>query len=159
MEVKILREQVNIPNTEINFQQIFNTIKDTMASLGYDVDDSSYKYQRKGDVIKQVQSLIEGGKIVDDYTMFVIQVEITIDNAKIIKKNGKTFLKGKNGKIVFLSKLNLDYDGKFAKDPILHFLKKIYEKYIYKTTRNKYEGLVTKDLYVVKNSIIELLDI
>ncbi len=159
MEVKVLREQVNIPNTEINFQQLFNTIKDSLAALGYDVDDSSYKYQRKGDLIKQIQSLIEGDKIVDDYTMFIIQVEITIDNAKMIQKGDKTFLKGKNGKIVFLSKLNLDYDGKFAKDPILHFLKKIYEKYIYKTTRNKYEGMVAKDLYVVKNSIIKLLDI
>ena len=126
---KVSKNQLNVSELKTDAKELMETIKSLLGDLNYDVDDPKYKFQGKGDDIKQVQFRVFGSKNIDHYTQFWITVEVTVDEGKRIKQGRKSIITGQ-GKVIFLSELLLDYDDKWVKDPFLHFLKGIYEKYI-----------------------------
>lgn len=151
---KVSRNQLNVADFKANPSDLMDSIKGLLGDLNYDVDDPKYKYQGKPELIKQVQFRISGEKNVDHYTKFIIEVEITVDNAKKLKNN---IIRG-SGKVILISRLLLDYDDKWVKDPFLHFLKGIYEKYWYKDTRKNFEVKIMSEMFSIRDEIKEMVN-
>ena len=85
--VKISRNQLNINNFKADMKNLFESIKDLLASFDYDAGDSKYKYHGKPEEIKEVQFNIVGEKNVDNYVQFLIEVEVNVVKAKpVIEK-------------------------------------------------------------------------
>ncbi|PIU61262.1 hypothetical protein COX58_00010 [archaeon CG_4_10_14_0_2_um_filter_Archaea_38_6] len=156
--MRVSRNQLNIASMKVNVKKLMSTIKSLLEGFNYDASDTSYKYQGEGDKVDMVQFLVVGSKNVDAYTKFVISVEATVENAKRLIEKDKTFVKGR-GKIIFKSELILDYDEKWSKDPVLHFFKGIYEKYVYKDTRKDYETKISSEMFEVRDEVKKLAEV
>ena len=152
----VSRNQLNLQSVEVDAKELLNTIKSLMEDYNYDVDDTKYKYKGKDPKLDFVQMLVVGEKKVDNYTKFVISVEAIIEDGTVIKKKRGKVLKGR-AKIIFKSELILDYDNKWSKDPILHFLKGIYEKYIYKPVRKDYEVKIAYEMFNIRDDVKKLV--
>ncbi|MBN1923630.1 MAG: hypothetical protein JW791_02625 [Nanoarchaeota archaeon] len=149
---KVARSQLNISNLKVDMKGLVEAVKSSLEALNYDVDDPKYKYHGKPEEINEVQSNVVGEKKVDNYTMFKIEVEINIRSAKPFIEKGKKLITGE-GKIILRSDLIFDYDNKWSKDPILHFLKGVYEKYIYRQTIKNFEVDVSNEMFGVRDEI------
>lgn len=154
---KVSKNQLNVKKFKADAKELMDSIKDLLGQLNYDVDDTKYKFQGKTEEIKQVQFRVSADKNVDHYTKFIIEVEVTVDDAKRIKEGKKTLITG-DGKIIFMCKLLLDYDDKWVKDPFLHFLKGIYEKYWYKDTRKNYEVLISREMFSIRDEVKKIVN-
>jgi hypothetical protein len=154
---KVSKNQLNVKGFKADAKTLMEAIKGLLGDLNYDADDPKYKYQGKGAEIKQVQFRVSGDKNVDHYTKYIIEVEVTVDDGKVTKTDRKTIVEG-TGKIILKSELLLDYDDKWVKDPFLHFLKGIYEKYWYFNTRKDHEVKVAQEMFSIRDDIKKLVN-
>jgi len=157
MSETITTNRLFIDNFKFNASDLKNGIIDILSDFDYESGDTSYKFQGVLENIKMANFIIKGTKYVDHYTEFIITVEINIESAKTIKEKGKNFVTGK-GLLVIKSELNYDYDKIWIENPILHFLKKIYEKYFYKSTIDSYIGKIGDETVDIKEKIKELVN-
>jgi hypothetical protein len=86
-----------------------------------------------------------------------VEIELTTDKAKILK-DGATKILGES-KLVFQSTAITDYDERWKGNPWLFFLKKIYDKYFYNNKLIQLEDKAEEELYIVIDSVKELLKV
>jgi hypothetical protein len=150
----IVRTQINIPNSNIVAKDLINFILNKLSEMDYDAIVNAYKYQKgkQPSEVTQVQFKITAKKFIDDYTVFLVDVEFTTDNLKLTNKNGKKTISG-NSKIVFTSKTDTDYDQRWRSNPFLFFLRKIYEKYIYNMKYVELQDKAEEELFDLQKSV------
>lgn len=155
-KIKISRSQLNPTQLLINTNELSKKINGLLEEINYDVDDEAYKFKGDPKKIDEVQFLIVGIKNIDNYTQFEMKVDVYISNAKMVKvekgRKTKNMIQGK-GKITILSTLIFDYDDKWSKDPILHFLQKIYERYLYVGTKKALVAKIAKEMYSIEGEM------
>lgn len=150
----IVRVQVNVPKLSVKAKELVNFIMNELSTVDYDTSLKSYKYQ-KGKTpqdIFQVQFVIISEKMIDDYIKFLITVEFTTDNAKLIKEDKTPILVGKS-KLVFLAQIETDYDKRWSTNKYLHFLKKIFEKYVYNKRIDELSDKLEDEVFDLINSV------
>lgn len=150
----VTRNQLNIKELRAEPRQLLNTVKNLLEGWDYDADDTKYKYKGSDESVEQVQFIIHAEKDVDYYTRFIITIEVTIEDAVLKKFKKGNVIKGE-GKVILKSELLFDYDDTWSKDPILHFLKNVYEKYVYFNTMKEHETKIAKEMFNLRDTIKE----
>ncbi len=155
----VVRVQINIPKLLMSPKNLVNFILSKLGEMDYTPFLSDYKYQKgkTPEEITQVQFKIKASKEIDDYTKFLVEIELTTDKAKILK-DGSTKISGES-KLVFQSTALTDYDERWKGNPWLFFLKKIYDKYFYNNKLIQLEDKAEEELYIVIDSVKELLKV
>jgi len=150
----VVRVQVNVPKLTVNPKELVNFIFERLKEMDYVPILKSYKYQKgkQPGEITQVQFMIYADKPIDDYTQFQVNCEFTTDNAKVSSAEGKTIMSGES-KLVFTSKAKTDYEDRWKNSPYLHFLKKLYEKYIYNTLLVEFEDKAEAEVFDLVESV------
>ncbi|MFA5333230.1 MAG: hypothetical protein WC376_01915 [Candidatus Nanoarchaeia archaeon] len=150
----IVRTQVNIPNLTVSAKELINFILERLEEMDYEALVKAYKFQKgktPGELV-QVQFIVTAKKFIDDYTVFLVDVEFTADNIKVSNPNGKKTLSGES-KLVFTSKVDTDYDKRWRSNPFLFFLRKIYEKYVYYSRLIDLEDKAEDELFDLMDSV------
>jgi hypothetical protein len=150
----VIRVQVNIPKLIVSAKELVNFMLEKLDEMDYDAIVKSYKYQKgkqPGEIF-QVQFKLSAEKLIDDYTKFVVEIEFTANNANLSNVNGKKIISG-DSKLVFTSKAETDYDKRWKSNPLLFFLKKIYEKYIYNMKIIQLEDKAEEEIFDLIESV------
>ncbi|MDD2678340.1 MAG: hypothetical protein PHG04_00635 [Candidatus Nanoarchaeia archaeon] len=150
----VVRVQVNVSELIISAKELVDFILKNLKEMDYTAKLKSYKYQmgKNPGEITQVQFMIFADKPVDDYTSFIVNCEFTTDNAKIEKKGKKSIISGES-KLIFTSFAKTDYEDRWKNNSFLHFLRKIYEKYIYNDRLINFEDIAEKELFDLVESV------
>ncbi|MDD5417832.1 MAG: hypothetical protein PHW96_03010 [Candidatus Nanoarchaeia archaeon] len=146
-------EEDSITRTRMNYKgyfklrEFYNFLYDVCTSLGYDVIELE---------CKQASDSFEfewrNEKSVDDFTMFVIKIKTRITDLKE-ENNGKEKLNKGNVELTIQAVLRTDYNAKWEINPMLKFMKGIYERYIYKPTYDHWVEKVKEEMNEALNEI------
>ncbi|VVB75847.1 Uncharacterised protein [Candidatus Tiddalikarchaeum anstoanum] len=159
----ITRIQLNPKPFLVNIKELADKIHELMQNLNYDTDEESHKFEQGAtpEEVKDLEIRISGYKAIDNYSKFKIETSIVMVRGKKekIKVGNKTkdVFRG-DGKITILPVLILDYDNKWEKDPYLHFLKNIYERFLYFSTRKALAAKLFAEATSVKDDIKDFLN-
>lgn len=152
------RTQLNPKSLSFNVKDLVVSIFGWLEAFNYDVDEGSHKYEvgTTPEEVKDLDIRLGASKSIDNYTKFRIEIAIQAFRAK--REKGRLgsrtaeFLKGE-GKITILSKLIFDYDNRWAKSPILHYLRGIYERYFYLQTKKGYISKILGEVASIESDI------
>ena len=146
-EESIARTRMNY-NGNFSLKDYYNFLYDVCSSLGYDVIEKE---------CKQSSSSFEfewsNEKKVDDFTMFVIKIKTRATDLKKGVKVENDIMD--QGKIEFTIQavLKTDYEAKWEMNPMLKFIKGIYERYIYRPTYETWAGKIKEEMNDVLNEV------
>jgi len=147
-------EDDSISRIRINYtgyfslRDYYNYLYDICSSLGYDVIELE---------CKQSSDTFEfewrNEKKVDDFTMFVIKIKTRVTNWKKNQVVGKEKFDKGDVEITIQSVLRTDYQAKWEINPMLKFVKGVYERYIYKPTYDHWIEKIKEEMSDIVNEI------
>jgi len=138
-----------------DYKAFYDHFYGVIASNGYIVLDESYEQKFKGPVQK-VEVTWEFFKEVDDYTKFLINVEVIIKNfTEVIVKKGDKEVKVNEGDVYVLihGRMETDWQNLWEKNSFLEKLRDFYERYFFKKTKDDYIVEVYKDVFLFENEV------
>jgi len=144
-----------------DLDEFYKFLHDLLDSLGYSIEERKYK-QKDVPGGKEVEISWECTKKVDDYTMFRINIDITIKSLVDVQvQRGDIRVPAHKGDMEFKLKgwIITDYEDKWEKSPILKFLKGIYDRYLYKPTFENLQKKVWEESYTVENEVKAFLNL
>jgi hypothetical protein len=103
---------------------------------------SEEEYLEKFTGVKEVQIKWKARKKISDYYRYIFDVKwhILVMTDEVVEENGKKIKTNKGDlKIVFEASLEKDWENSWDKHPFWKFMRGVYDRYIIRTTTDKYE--------------------
>jgi hypothetical protein len=154
-----MAEEILVTKARVGYSGIFSMddfyrlMYDLFSGLGYDVEEAKYTTKKKpdGDVIA-----IEWNnfKKVDDYSQFKIWMKISISELEKVQVQIGGIPSTKNkGNVEMELKVMIitDYENRWEINPMLKFLKGIYDVYFYKSTFDTWKQKAATDMHTIEN--------
>jgi len=134
----------------------YKLLYDILAvTLKYTVEEEKYKEKvDSGGKLLEIRWRAE--KKVDDYTLFIIEVNIFITGLTpvTVERDGVETKANKGDiEVTFKCKLQTDYEGRWESSPILKFLKGVYDTYLYRSTFENWKKKIYEEMYTAQNEI------
>lgn len=156
-----MAEVVTITQSRIKFVGVFDMgdyyrlLYDIFKSMNYSVVEQKYTHKTSpaGDKIELEWNCF---KKVDDYAQFLIFARTTVnDLQKVQVKVDDTVATKHKGdvELELICKIITDYENRWETNPILKFLKGIYDVYFYKSTFDTWVTKITSEMHTVENEI------
>ncbi len=152
-------EKIQVAKTMIKPRGIFDMgdyykfLYNLIQSLGYAIgeDDYSQKELPAGKDIEFHWTCIMN---VDDYTQFELKIECKVrglQEVQVVRENIKE--KKNKGEVELTVKGNIitDYNDRWEKQPLLKFLKKFYDNYLYRSTWESYYAKLNENVFLIEN--------
>ncbi len=111
---------------------------------------------------RQIVFQIEPWKKVNDYCKEVMKITFTFTNLKdvvVVKDKHRVKLQQGKIKVKFMGYLETDWEHKWEGNPVLFFMRAVFDQFIYKVSTDKYQALVAEDtmhLYSILKSYLNL---
>lgn len=133
----------------------YKLLFDLLRGLGYDVEEHKYSHKTSptGDALAIEWVAL---KKVDDYSAFKIWAKTGVTNLEKVQVQigGRPFTKNKGSCSLELKCMVLtDYENRWEINPLLKFLKGLYDVYFYKSTFDTWKGKVILDMHTVENEM------
>lgn len=147
---------VNVEEVIFDYKEFYRLLNKTISEKGYAIEEKSYSY------IPGIPG--ERGKLsffwlclkdVDDYSRYRVEVDASFDIEQItVLKNNKKIDTGKGtGKVIVRATLVTDYDSKWEENPIINFLKVLFENWFERSSMLKYLNDIKTEMYEIENEI------
>ena len=154
-------EEIAIAKARTKFSGIFSIkdyyrlLYDIFRSLGYDVEEQKYKHAVKpeGD---EIELEWQCWKKVDDYARLRIfaktlvvglqKVQVQVEGAQTTKEKGSCELELK-------CFVQTDFENRWEVNPMLKFMKGVYDTYIYRPTFATWRDKVAGEMHTVENEM------
>jgi len=99
-----------------------------------------------------------GKRVITDYIMYVIEINLNIDNVIDVKGKKGMLCQG-DFNFVFSGYLFKDYEDTWAKNAVLKFVREAHDKYITGGKMQKYEKELLKDIEDLRTEVKAFLNI
>ena len=154
-------EEITVTKARTKFKGLFDfgdyyrLLYDIFRSMGYNVVEQKYKHKNipTGDEIEIEWNCY---KKVDDYSLFRIfaktlivgmeKVQVTVDGVQTKKEQADCELELK-------CFVQTDYENRWETNPMMKFLKGVYDTYFYRATLETWKERVATDMHTVENEI------
>jgi hypothetical protein len=156
-----MAEEMMVSKAKASYTGIFSIddyyklLFDLFRGLGYDVEENKYSHKTSptGDEMAIEWNAV---KKVDDYSQFKIwaktevkdleKVQVQIGGSPSVKNKGMCSLELK-------AHIITDYENRWEINPVLKFMKGIYDVYFYKSTFDTWKTKVVLDMHTIENEI------
>ena len=156
-----MAEEMMVSKAKASFTGIFSMddyyrlLFDLFRGLGYDVEENKYSHKTSptGDELAIEWNAV---KKVDDYSQFKIWAKTEVrDLEKVqVQVGGRPYTKNKGFcSIEMKAHIVTDYENRWEINPMLKFLKGIYDVYFYKSTLDTWKTKVILDMHTVENEV------
>lgn len=111
---------------------------------------------------RQIEIELEPWKKINDYAKEVIKMNLLITNVKdvvVVKDNHKVKLQHAKLSVKFTSYLETDWESKWEANPVMFFIRTIFDQFVYKINTERFHVLVAADtqhLYTLLKSYLNL---
>ena len=143
-----------------DFNELYKVMKDWFNLHKYEFYEVEYHDVLKTDE-KDIRCKWVAERKVDEYTKFAIEIEIKLDNHKLVevKKSGKKAkLSSCSLKVIITSYLKQDYQEKWE-GPVKKFVRGLHDKFISKEKYSRYEDDLKEETYNIFNEIKAYLNL
>ena len=139
----VVRELKISQGAQFNMIELYKTLKTWFEINRYSFFEKSYEDITKKQ-IKSVKITWEGQKEVDDYTRYVIEIKLKLDNYEIVQTQKEKLVDGKIT-LSFESFIESDYEKKWEDKPIWKFIRSVSDKYFTAQKKVRFEKEVEED--------------
>jgi hypothetical protein len=145
---KLLEQKVKY-NGIFDFKEIYQFLHRWFIEEGYDVEERKYVEEVQGGDEKKVEIKWLATKKISDYFKYEIKADYRIlgmkkveveQDGKRIKTNSGTF------EIKYQGVLHKDYENTWENNPMMKFLRGVYDKFIVEGTISKYEEKLIQEV-------------
>lgn len=140
---------------------LLRTIENFIWERGFDKRQEK-DFEQNTERGKFIEWQIAPWKTITDYTRYIIKVRVLgYDIGKTdVVKNGKK-IKVDNGRIIIVIDGFVEYDveSRWEQKPILHFLRTIYDKFIFKVYTERFEQRLIHDINHLHDHIEKFLNL
>ena len=138
-----------------DFSAYYRLLYDLFRSMGYDVEEQKYtnKTKPEGDEVEIEWNCY---KKVDDYSLFRIfaktlvlglqKKQVVVEGVQTTKNYGTIELEIK-------CFIQTDYENRWETNPMMKFLKGVYDTYFYRSTLETWKQKVITDMHTVENEV------
>ncbi len=143
-----------------DLKELYKLMKGWFNLHKFDFYEKEYFDVLKTDA-KDIKLKWEVERKIDDYTKFVIETDIKINDHRIVevKKGDKKAKLSSGGLIIkFTSYLRQDYQEKWE-GPVKKFVRGLYDKFIYKERYERYEEEIKEETYNIFNEVKAYLNL
>jgi hypothetical protein len=146
---------VSVENAIFEYKALYKLLQKIFADKGYFIEEKVYSYvpsENRGKLSFFWFCL----KDIDDYSRYRIEVDASfnIENITVLKNNQKSESSQGDGKILLRATLITDYDSRWEEgNPILNFLKVIFENVFERSSVVKYLNDLKSELFEIENEI------
>ncbi|MBN1923631.1 MAG: hypothetical protein JW791_02630 [Nanoarchaeota archaeon] len=149
------KTSIELNNVIFNYADFYRFMKKTLEERGYFIEEKKYSHAPTGDK-SYVDFYWKCLKNIDDYSRFIIEVDTKFSNVEpitvLVNKVKQTKDKG-DGSIKLRASLSTDYDTKWEENPIINFVKTIFENIFEKSSVNQYKKDLKNELYELENEV------
>ena len=160
-------QKLVIDQLKLNYEGLFDlnglyrTITAHFYEKGYDMREDK-NYEQVLPTGKDIEIELRPWKKTTEYFKNIIKVRMKFLNVKNVEveKEGHT-IKINQGKIMMIldGYLVSDYENKWERDPLLYFIRTIYDKYIFKRYFAQAEKWLVNDVYQLHGKIQKYLNL
>ena len=141
--------------------ELYKFIDEWCRDKGYDKAElkNTEEVKQTG---KNIELDIEPYKKLSDYAKSIIHVRIIMSDIKeveIEKNNVKITMNQGNIQMIFDGWLETDYEGEWEGNPVYFFMRKVFEKYVFKPFGSGFEKYVASDLNHLHSNIKSFLNL
>lgn len=152
-------EQISSEKTKFkgyfDTSNFYDTLFDLFISLGYDVDEDSYR--QKDSQSGEIELHWSCKKRVDKYTMFVLKADTLIvawaRKQNVVRGNTSMTLDFGDFELILSATLIRDYEGTWEKNPLIGSLLDIYDKFIYRVKYLEWQRRIKDELRSVMDDM------
>lgn len=147
-------------NGVFNLNEFYRIQDKFFREKGFD----KYEKRNEEQVLKnhrQMMVEMEPWKKINDYAKEVMKINLTMTNVKdvvVVKDNHKVTLQQGKISMKFVGYLETDWESKWEGNPVLLFIRTIFDQFIYKAQMDKYQQLVAADVQHLYNMLQSYLN-
>ncbi len=145
----------------VNITEFYRMLDSWFKQHGYEKYEKNVSEQVFKNT-KQTEVIWEPWKKINDYAKIVIKMTILMTNIKevVIKKDNKR-VKTQQAKVLitFMGHLETDWEHKWEGNPVLYFLRAVFDQFVYKIHTDKYYSLVAEEtdkMYAMMKAYLNL---
>ena len=132
----------------LNLNNLFRMIENFIWERGFDKKQDK-DFEQNTERGKSVEWQISPWKWITDYTRYIIKVRVIgydLVKADAVNEGKKT--KIDSGRVIIVIDGFVEYDlqDKWEQKPILHFLRTIYDNFIFKAYTERFEHMLVNDI-------------
>ena len=132
----------------LNVNSLLRMVENFIFERGFDKKHEK-DFEQNTSNGKFIEWQIAPWKWINDYTRYIIRVRVLgydIVKTDMISEGKKT--KVDNGRIIIVIDGFVEYDlqSKWEQNPVFHFLRSIYENFIYREYTERFEHMLVNDL-------------
>lgn len=146
---------INLENVVFEYGEFYHFMKQTLEDLDYFINEKSYSHapSKKRTTVGFYWECL---KNVDDFNRFIVEIKVEFANMEritVIKDKEKNEMDRGDGEITMKASLLTDYEKKWEKNPVLKFVKVIFENLFEKSSLEHYKNEVDDEMYEIENEI------
>lgn len=127
----------------VDIKDMQDFLKKWLKKNNYDPVEKNYETRGAGEAKNTVLKW-EADKKVDDYHRFILKPEISVNNYKDVKIEGKKLVDGEV-KVKIAAELERDYEENWKGDPLKKFFRGFFDKFIANEKENELSKLLKKE--------------
>lgn len=145
----------------LNLTNLFGLIENFIWERGFDnAQDKDFEQNTPNG--KFIEWQISPWKWISDYARYVIKVRILgyeLTKTDIVANGKKT--KVDSGRIIIVIDGFIDYDlqSRWEQNPVMHFLRAMYDNFIFKAYTERFEHMLVHDINHLHNHIEKFLNL
>lgn len=149
------KTEISVKNVVFDYAEYYAFVKKTFEDRGYFIEEK--KYSHAPDKDKHYLDFYWAClRNIDDYSRFKIEVDSRFQDMKKITvlKGSKKETKDKGeGRVVLRATLITDYDSKWEENPVVNFIKTIFENLFEKSSVEQYKTDLVNEMYELENEL------
>jgi len=145
----------------LNVNHLLRMMENFIWERGFDKNQEK-DFEQNTEKGKFIEWQIAPWKWVSDYTRYIIRVRILgYDIVKIDAVNNGKKTKVDTGRIIIVIDGFVEYDlqSRWEQNPLLHFLRAIYDNFIFKAYTERFEHMLVNDINHLHDHIEKFLNL
>lgn len=145
----------------LNVNHLLRMIENFIWERGFDKNQEK-DFEQNTERGKFIEWQIAPWKWVSDYTRYIIRVRVLgydIVKTDAVNNNKKTKVDAGRMLIVIDGFVEYDLQSRWEQNPLLHFLRAIYDNFIFKAYTERFEHMLVNDINHLHNHIEKFLNL
>ena len=142
-------------------KELYQSMNDWLTEKSY-MKNEIRNFEEVSEQGKNIEYVGEPNKKVTDYAKYIIPITIQMNSVKdvIVEKSGsKKKLSTGEITIELGGYLELDYEHRAEKKPMLFFIRAVFDQFIHKIAPEKLEPQLTKDVHELRDNLKAFLEL
>jgi len=155
MEQERIAKTLVKPKGIFDWKDFYKFLYELMQAQGYVITEDHYN-QKETKNGKEIEVQWNCSQFIDDYTRFDVQLLLKVFglvDVQIERGGQKKDMNQGEIEVWITGFITTDYKNQWEKQPILKFLKGVYDRYLYRSRYEELQAKMWEHVYLIENEV------